>query len=583
MIPLSQNYMTGISNMATGNSRFIILYITTAGRALAESVAGLYPEAEHIKYTKDSVPAIWPSARAIVFIMASGIAVRSIAPYLQDKTKEPAVVVMDDKGRNIISLLGGHEAGANLITAEIAAHLGSNPVITTATDGHDLLSIDMFAKDHDLLIENRDALAAISRRHIETGTLRVYCETPITLPNGYEAVSSPDNADVIISPRIFKSKALMVRPRTLVLGVGLNSGTSADEIERAVTTLLSRHGLSPSALRIIATHEKKTSEPGLIEFAGRRGLRVLGISTEELNALPNVTQSPAAKKALGVQAVSEPAAILAAFGGPLIVYKTKSGNLTLAVAQSKATILDIVGTGPGGLNQLTPAALRAIRDADVIVGYKPYIAHIETLLHGKEIIATAMTEEVKRARAAVDIAQSGRRVAVISGGDAGIYGMAGLIYEVIDAMGAAVEVNVIPGITALNACASVLGAPLMHDFAAISLSDRLTPWEKIEERLDAAGRADFVIALYNPKSKGRATQLGRAREIIMRHRSQNTPVGIVESAMRPDQKSFVTTLEHMPEFEVGMRSTVIIGNSMSFRLKGKIITPRGYGRKYDLA
>ncbi len=580
---LNRNYMTGNSSMDTDHSRVIIFYVTSGGRALAERIATLYPEAEAIKYTREVVAHLWPTSRAIVFIMASGIAVRSIAPLIKDKAHDPAIVVTDERGNNVISLLGGHEAGANELAARIAEHIGANPVITTGTDTNDLVSIDVFAKDNGLVIENRDALPRVSKRHIEHGTLSVYSDRAFNLPDGYEAVTSPDKADVIISSRVMESHALMLRPRSLVIGIGLNSGTTSGEISGAVDALMIKHSLSPLSLKCIATHEKKAAEPGLIEFAKSRGLRVIGITAEELNSVQGIVKSEAAQRALGVQAVAEPSAIVASHQGRLIVHKTKSGNLTLAVAESLAATLYIVGTGPGGLSHITPAALDAIRSSDVIVGFKAYITMIELLLAGKEVVATSMTEEVKRAKAAVELAASGRRVAVISGGDAGVYGMAGLIFEVIDAMAAAVDVVVIPGISALNACASVLGAPLMHDFAAISLSDRLTPWEKIEERLDAAGRADFVIALYNPKSRGRATQLGRAREIILRHRAQSTPVGIVDSAMRPDERAVVTTLERMMDFEVGMRSTVIIGNSMSFRTGGRMVTPRGYGRKYELS
>lgn len=570
--------------MATDNSRVIIFHITSGGQALCGRIATLYPEAECVKYSREAVAHAWPAARALIFIMASGIAVRCIAPLIKDKTADPAVLVMDEKGLNIISLLGGHEAGANELATQIATHIDANAVITTGTDANDIVSVDIFAKQNGLVIEGREALPALSRRHIERGALGIYSERPCVLPKGYRAVPSPDDADVIISPRIHNhSRALMLRPRTLVLGIGLNSGTATDELTGAIDRLMMDNNLSPLSLKCIATHEKKASEQGLIGFAKARGLRIWGISPQELNSVPDVTHSEAAKRALGVNAVAEPSAVIASYGGALIVRKHKSGNLTLAIAEAQTNTISVIGTGPGGLDHITPAALNAIRNADVIVGYKAYVALIEPLLHDKDVVATTMTEEVKRARSAVEIANSGRRVAVISGGDAGVYGMAGLIYEVIDAMGLPVEVDVIPGISALNACASALGAPLMHDFAAISLSDRLTPWEVIERRLEAAASADFVIALYNPKSKGRRTQLSRAMEIISRHRPPATPVGIVEAAMRPDQHTVATTLSDLPLFEVGMRSTVIIGNSMSFRTRGRIVTPRGYGRKYDLA
>ncbi|KKL90797.1 hypothetical protein LCGC14_1901110, partial [marine sediment metagenome] len=256
-------------------------------------------------------------------------------------------------------------------------------------------------------------------------------------------------------------------------------------------------------------------------------------------------------------------------------------NVTLALSIARRGVLNVVGTGPGGLEHITPDAIRAIRESDVVVGFKSYLDLIKPLLACKEVVSSAMTEEVKRVRRAVELAMDGRKVALISGGDPGVYAMAGLAYEVALAMGDQVDVVIVPGISALNACAARLGAPLMHDFSAISLSDRLTPWDVIASRLEAAASADFVIVLYNPKSKGRQTLIVRAREIILKHRAGETPVGIVTSAMREDEEVVVTDLDQMLEHEIGMRSTVIIGNSKSFRRRDSIITPRGYEEKYE--
>jgi precorrin-3B C17-methyltransferase len=194
-----------------------------------------------------------------------------------------------------------------------------------------------------------------------------------------------------------------------------------------------------------------------------------------------------------------------------------------------------------------------------------------------------MTQEVDRCRKAVELALSGKTVSVISGGDPGIYAMAGLVFELLKEQDSGTPlpyVEVIPGISALNACAARLGAPLMHDFASISLSDRLTPWDLIEKRLDAAAMADFVIILYNPKSKGRAGHIARAREIVMKHRPPETPVGIVKGAMREDEKIVLADLGTMVGHEIDMQTTVIIGNSKTFFWNNLMITPRGYENKF---
>ncbi len=227
---------------------------------------------------------------------------------------------------------------------------------------------------------------------------------------------------------------------------------------------------------------------------------------------------------------------------------------------------------------------------DVVVGYGPYLDLIAPVIAGKERLATPMTKEVDRANEAMDLALSGRSCALVSGGDPGIYALAGLVLELCAHRGivmdsdkeGALAVEVVPGIPALSAGAAVLGAPLTHDFAAISLSDLLTPWETIERRLDAAASADFVMVIYNPKSKKRNWQLDKAREIILKHRPDNTPVGIVTAAMRESQQVHLCTLKDLPQAEVGMQSIVFVGNASTFMHDGRMVTPRGYSEKYEL-
>ncbi|MGK4007866.1 precorrin-3B C(17)-methyltransferase [Sorangium sp. So ce1036] len=247
-------------------------------------------------------------------------------------------------------------------------------------------------------------------------------------------------------------------------------------------------------------------------------------------------------------------------------------------------ILSIVGIGPGAEEHTSPAALRAIAEADLIVGYTTYIRLVKRLIEGKEVIKTGMTEEIGRARAAVERARAGARVAIISSGDAGVYGMAGLVFQVLQEIGwrrgDSPELRLVPGMTALNACASLVGAPLGHDFCAISLSDLLTPWPVIERRIEAAAAADFVIGLYNPASGRRTRQIVRAQEIIAAHRAGTTPVALVKSAYRKLENVVLTDLDHFLEYEIGMLTTVLIGSSNTFLFEGYMVTPRGYTNKY---
>lgn len=247
----------------------------------------------------------------------------------------------------------------------------------------------------------------------------------------------------------------------------------------------------------------------------------------------------------------------------------------------------LVGIGPGSVGHMTQRAREAIAEADVVVGYVTYIKLVADLIDGKEVVRKGMTEELDRAVSALEAARAGKKVALISSGDAGVYGMAGPTYEVLFQAGWTpddeVQVEIVPGASALNACAALVGAPLTHDFCAISLSDLLTPWPVIARRLDAVAMADFVVALYNPKSGRRTRQIVEAQRLFLRHRRADTPVAIVKSAYRRRQHIEFRTLESMCEADIGMLSTVLIGNSNTIVRHGLMVTPRGYANKYDMA
>src|SRR4051812_9369165 len=251
---------------------------------------------------------------------------------------------------------------------------------------------------------------------------------------------------------------------------------------------------------------------------------------------------------------------------------------------SERGILYVVGIGPGASEHATPAAIEAIRDAQLVVGYRTYIGLVQHLLDGKEIVQTGMTEEIGRARAAVERARAGGRVALISSGDAGVYGMAGLVFEVLREIGwtrdQSPELRLVPGMTALNSCASRVGAPLVHDSCSISLSDLLTPWPVIAKRIHAAAESDFVIGLYNPASGRRTRQIVEAQAILRTYREGSTPVALVKSAYRKLEQVVLTDLDTFLEYEIGMLTTVLVGSSNTFMFEGYMVTPRGYTNKY---
>ncbi|MBI4687291.1 MAG: cobalamin biosynthesis protein [Nitrospirae bacterium] len=621
-----------------------IFYITNNGFILAQRLKELYPHAEIIKFSAEKAQGEWNKSKCLIFIMASGIVVRAIAPLIKDKRTDPAVIVLDEKGKHIISLLSGHLGGANKITKEIAYFLGGQAVITTASDVNNLPSIDMWAKGNDLVIENWDAVPEISTRFLNSGALRVYIDqntehgaqnTDIRLPEEFLQITDLVMADIIITNKATPNPqpptpCLYLHPKNLILGIGCNSGTSAEEIEEVVRKVLRKNNLSFLSVCSIATIDLKANEAGLLRFADKYGFKINTFTANELNTVEGIEKSEAVFKATGAYGVAEPAAILASDKGELAVAKQKDGNVTVAVAvkeilglgvrgwglersksklnpipnpQSLIPKLYIVGTGPGGIEHITPYAQKAIRESDVIVGYGTYLDLIKDLISDKEVVSTGMTQEVDRCRKAVELAMSGKVVSIISGGDPGIYAMAGLVFEILKGSNKPIvtsnkfkdnnnskdsslvtrhlllSVEVIPGISALNACAARLGAPLMHDFASISLSDRLTPWELIEKRLEAAAMADFVIVLYNPKSMGRQQHINKARDIILKYRSPETPVGIVKGAMRENESVVVTNLNDMLNHDIDMQTTVIIGNSNTSLYQGRMITPRGYENK----
>lgn len=250
--------------------------------------------------------------------------------------------------------------------------------------------------------------------------------------------------------------------------------------------------------------------------------------------------------------------------------------------------LYIVGVGPGSHDHMTFRARDAINESDTIVGYETYVNLVQDMIDGKDVYRYAMTQEVERAKQCIDLAESGRTVSLVSSGDPGIYGMAGLIYETLAERGwrpaGGLPVEVIPGVSALNSCASIIGSPLMTDFAVLSMSDLLVPWEIITKRVEAAASGDFVIVIYNPSSKRRIHQLQDTRRLLLRYRKPSTPVAIIKGAYRESQSVVLTDLEHMEEHsgKLGMISTVIVGNSSTYTYGDLMINPRGYKSKYNL-
>lgn len=415
----------------------------------------------------------------------------------------------------------------------------------------------------------------------------------------------------IVSPDV-EWPSVQWHPRVLWLGVGCERGTSQKLIEQGIQQVCQAHHLAEEAIAGLATLGLKADEPALVNLCRDRQWPLRCFPAERLRSIPVPTPSSTVEQAVGTPSVAEAAAILAAhlasetWDGashepspadflsaqtlrvPKHVLRQtgEPGAATVAIAEANREYIGhtgrlwLIGTGPGQLDQMTTAAQGAIAQADAVIGYSLYVELVRPLLKPGQIVETfSITQESERAARAIALAQWGLTVAIISSGDCGIYGMAGLVLEQLRASGwdgHTPEIQIFPGVSAFQAAASRVGTPLMHDFCAISLSDLLTPWPMIENRLDAAAQADFVTALYNPKSKSRTEQIAIARQIFLKHRSPDTPVAIVRSAYREDEQVTLTTLDHLLDHPIDMMTLVLIGNQSSQRYHDWLITPRGY-------
>ena len=571
----------------------------------------------------------WTEYDGFVFCLASGAVVRLIAPLLTDKKNDPAVVVVDQPGNFAISLCGGHQGGGDRLTQKISNLLSAQPVLTGASNSLGLPGIDTLgvpfgwnrgpgdwtgvsaAIAAELPVQVlQDAGSDLWQSHLPAGH-----PFQFGFPEFADRESrEKPQARVWISPikRKFDETSSLPKvqwyPRVLWLGIGCERDTDKALIEYAIEKVCQENHLAVEAIAGVATLDLKADEVGLLAVVKEKNWPLKCFSAKVLKKIAVPNPSQVVQDAVGTPSVSEAAAIAVAsqwnrldavdedsdearasdlrVKKQVVKHPDYKGAVTVAIAQAEIGYtgrtgqLHLVGTGPGSLNQITPAANAAMTDADVVIGYELYVNLIKPLLRPGQIVeALPITQERQRAERAIVLARWGLTVAVISSGDCGIYGMAGLVLEELRAQdwnGKTPAVQVFPGVSALQSAASRVGAPLMHDFCAISLSNLLTPWEVIETRLKAAASADFIVALYNPKSKTRTEQIEFARDTFLQHRGADTPVALARSLYRPDENITLTTLGEMLACPIDMLTTVIIGNRSSRSYAGWFITPRGY-------
>lgn len=545
---------------------------------------------------------IWSEYRGFVFALAAGAVVRLIAPLLRDKATDPAVVVVDCLGKYAVSLCSGHQGGADLLATIVAQQLEATPIITGATAALNLPAIDTIGFRFGWRKGAGDwtgVMSALARQQpvqvVQQAGSTLHRRLLSSPPFDFEASTTPA-AKIVIGAKVQPSEShipqVQWHPRVLWIGIGCERHTPYRVIEAAINTVCQRFELAIASVAKVATIDLKADEAGILEFCQRQGLPLQTFSAAELNCVAVPTPSKVVAQEVGTSSVAEAAAILASGGDNLIVPKQifrlegEPGAVTVAIAQSDLEYSDrtgkllLVGTGPGSLAQITPAAKGAIMAADVVIGYSLYLDLIQPLFTPSHIVeASPITQEQQRGQKAIELAQRGLTVAVVSSGDCGIYGMAGLVLQQLQHLGwdgKIPAVEVIPGISALQASAARVGAPLMHDFCAISLSDLLTPWGVIVQRLEAAARADFVVSLYNPRSRTRTGQIITAQQIFLQYRLPSTPVAVVKSVYRQGEQIYLTTLAQMLDTPIDMLTTVIIGNSNTRNYGGWLITPRGY-------
>lgn len=554
-----------------------LVWATQAGHSAAQRLAAALPGCTvHSGPVKDQLHEAWRQSDSIVAFLATGATVRLIAPLLGDKASDPGVVCVGEGGRYAVALLGGHAGGANALAARVGEVLGAQPVVTTATDSAGLPGLDTLG----FAVANPSRLAAVSRAMLDGSAITLMSEVVWPLP----ALPAGPGPTVVVTDQVAPDgDALVLHPPSLVLGIGASRGVSEAELGELVDRVLGEAGLAPQSVRCVATADVKADEAGLIAFAAQRGWPLETYAAEALSKVDVPNPSDVVRRAVGTPSVSEAAALLSARvhgrAAELVVPKTASAMATVAVARlTPRGRLTIIGLGPGAADLRTPRATDRLRKASIVVGLDQYVEQIKPLLaQGVRIVASGLGAEEQRARAAVSLAWEGHSVALIGSGDAGIYAMASPALEFAAGnIGADIDVEVVPGVTAALAASALLGAPLGHDHVYLSLSDLHTPWEVIERRLEAAAHADLVVCLYNPRSARRTQQLPEALRILGKHRPLTTPVGLVREASRAGERVTLTTLAEIDPEAVDMSTVVIVGASTTRNVFGRMVTPRGY-------
>ncbi len=592
----------------------VILAVTEPGAALARRLQAVVPGAlvhgrvdrvaqadDFFPETTGHVAELFAAGHPVIGIFASGILIRALAPLLADKVAEPPVISVAEDGSAVVPLLGGH-SGANRLAREIAQALGVSAAVTTTGDLRHGIGVDDPPAGWTVANRKKSLSVAAALLAGEPVRLDVQAGDASWLAEAGLPVDPAAMPGIVVTDRaVGETEDLVLHPPVLAVGVGCERDADPAELRDLVERTLAENGLATGAVACVASIDVKMDEAAVNVLGDALGapVRFFDAATLEAETPRLANPSNIVFQEVGCHGVSEGAALAAAGSdAELIVAKTKSKRATCAVARAVGNIdaatvgrargrLTVVGTGPGTPLWRTPAVSRAVAEATDLVGYGLYLDLLGPATAGKTLYSSELSEEEARARKALELAAEGRNVALVCSGDPGVYALATLVVELIDRIDDPawnrVEVVIEPGVSALQAAAARAGAPLGHDFCAVSLSDLLTPWEVIEKRLRAAAEGDFVMALYNPVSKRRRWQLEKARDIMLTRRPPETPVILARKLGREGEAISVIPLKDLHPDAVDMLTLVMIGSSdtrlITRGARRWVYTPRGYAGK----
>ncbi len=556
-------------------------------------------ESSPIHFLKDH----WEKNNKLIFVGSIGAVVRLISPFVRSKENDPAILVMDSKAENVIPLLGGHKQGGERFACELAAALEAEVIFTSDSFTERRIPLDCFGEQWGWKrggdnVDWRQLMISQSKKQKNI----VFQSKGSILWQKLQACSnlsflekndpiSFENIDLYIGQQ--NTNLCSWHPPLIIIGIGCERNTNEKLIQRAIEDSFSKNGLSLLSISGLATIDKKSDEIGLLNLSKNNEWPIYFFSALELSQVKVPTPSNVVLNEMGTPSVAEAAAILlGAQGGRLIQEKqiyysneNECGAVTIALVEVSTPFaphkgeLHLIGSGPGDLEMLTSDSRRTLTRCAVWIGYTPYLNYLDSIRrHDQVRVDSELTFEKDRCKHALDLAKEGVRVALISSGDSGIYGMAGLALELWlnETVQSRPLFQVHPGISSFQMAAAKLGAPFMHDFCSISLSDLLTPWNQIEKRVKNAAIGDFVIAIFNPKSFKRDWQLKKAVDLLLKFRKPDTPVALARELGRPNESIEIHTLETLPFNKIDMLTILVIGNSQSVIKNNRFLTPRGY-------